>query len=183
MLPTCVLHTTQCDHSHDDAQPCIRKYDSYVCRNLNSTAVVVDCVEGFTELCLNLFMSAQRIGLRGMVAMTTSEALCRTLEGNSSTQGNFCVDQTEPFSIVKQHVESGDHCAGGRRNKGYYRRIHGYLAELMVRACMPCFSWHVRKQSIACTCLCKIVCFFVGAYAACESQKRLISGCIHSCVC
>jgi hypothetical protein len=118
------------------------------CRDCGSRAVIVDCVETFATLCKNLFRSARRVGLHGLVAVTTSDAVCDILKSELVMgEGNFCVNQNHLFSIATAHVDSGDHCAGkvnaARVGRGYYSKAHGHLAVLMV-----CTHAHLRNMHV-----------------------------------
>eukprot|EP00283_Hemiselmis_rufescens_P015632 CAMPEP_0173455074 /NCGR_PEP_ID=MMETSP1357-20121228/53586_1 /TAXON_ID=77926 /ORGANISM="Hemiselmis rufescens, Strain PCC563" /LENGTH=564 /DNA_ID=CAMNT_0014422163 /DNA_START=40 /DNA_END=1734 /DNA_ORIENTATION=- len=106
------------------------------------TAVIVDCVDEFADLCENLALSAAKAGVRGMVILTTTPKMCAGIQEALGSDG-FCLDQTEPYKMIDAFMKKGlkkgtlctekrhqqlEHTAGG----GYYATSHGSLGLLMV---------------------------------------------------
>ena len=93
------------------------------------TAIVVDCVHKFMDMCLNLALSAAKIGIEGVVIVTTTPEMCPRFK-EVLGEYSFCVNSTDAYNIAHKHLMETNNClrpfhkwAGWRWGAGYYKRV------------------------------------------------------------
>lgn len=111
-----------------------------------ATLVLVDCGADYVELCANLIISAIRVGIKGMVAVTVSSVVCDAIEariGRGSMLHFQCISQQNLFAMAKSYIETFQ-ISERMANVGYRSKKRGNLIVLMLTRML--LYWRVLEK-------------------------------------